>query len=151
MEVDEEAVIAAEVAKVWDAVDAYRLHMRQEAFHSMSPRWEDHNKVICQVITMEALPLGLRVDRQLEEPDEYKNQHSPTATKYSTTGTCVNPMALTSRTVTIQQHEDSRRWTTRRALHAKILRDTLTWDMLVAHGECIERFYPQTFDSEGQG
>ena len=66
---------------------------------------------------------------------------TPTKIKYTTTGTCVTLMGLTSMTITRHQRVDGGRWTTRRVSHMKTRRATLTWDMLLAQGECIKMCY----------
>ncbi len=60
IEVIKGEVVAAEAATVEALANAYRIRMRQEAFHSTSPRWEDPNKVMCQVLTIVALSLVSR-------------------------------------------------------------------------------------------
>ena len=124
VEVNKEEVVAAKAVMVENAVYAYILHTRQEAFPNMSPRWEAHNKVICQALTAVALPLGLQVDRPPADLDT-NTQCIQTTTKYSTTGTCVIPAVLMSRMVTIWQCAGKGRWTTRRAPHAIMHRHTL--------------------------
>ena len=67
VEVGKGEVVAAEAAAVEGVVDAYRICMCQEAFPNTSPKWENPNKVICRVLTMVALPLVSRGDRQPAE------------------------------------------------------------------------------------
>jgi hypothetical protein len=113
VEVDKWKVIAVEEDTVEAVADAYRIRTRQEAFSSTSPRWEDHNKVMCQVLTMVALSLVSCGDRQPAEAAA-KTQHTQTAKKYLTAGMCVIPKNLTSRTATIKLRAGKGRWTTRR-------------------------------------
>ena len=122
-------VVVPEGAAVEAVVDAYKIRMQQKAFPSTPPRWEDPNKVMCQVLTMVALPLVSRGDMQLAEVAT-KIQRTQTATKYSTTGTCVIPTDLTSRTATIQLRAGTGRWTTRRVSLAKMHRHTSMQNML---------------------
>ena len=149
IEVIKGEVVAAEAAIVEALADAYRIRTRQEAFHSTSPRWEDPNKVMCQVLTIVALSLVSRGDRQPAEVAA-KTQRTQTATKYSTTGMCVIPTGLTSRMATTQLHAGTGRWTPRRVSLTKMHRHTSTQDMLQSRRECIGTFYQQTFDGGGQ-
>ncbi len=99
-------------------------------------------------LTQLELPFHLLVDRPLPDGDD-ATRITPAAIKSTITGKCVIIMASTLTTITGQQHADGGRWTTRRVLHAKTHRATLTRDILLARGECIEMCYQQTSDGVG--
>ena len=132
--------------------DAHTMRTRThpEALPNTSPRWEDPSKIICRVSTMVSLSRLLQGDRQPAEVAT-KTQHTQTDTKYSTTGTYVIHVNLTSKTAIIQSHAETGRWITKRGSHAKMHKHTLMQDMLRPLGECIETFYQRTFDGGGRG
>jgi hypothetical protein len=140
-----------EAAMVEDVADVYKMrtHTHQEAFPNTSPRWEDPSKIKCRVSAMAALSQLSQGDRQPAEVAT-KTQRTQTNTKYSTTGTCVIPMDLTLRTATIQLRTGTGTWITRRVSFAKMHKHTSMQAMLQPLRECIETFYPRTFDGVGQ-
>jgi hypothetical protein len=142
-------VVATEAATMESMVDAYRIRAHQEAFSNTSPRWRTPTKLYARFLTMVALHLVLWGHKQPAEA-AVKTRHTQTNTKYSTTGTCVILMDLRLRMATIQLHAGSEKWTTRRVSHATMHRHTSMQDMLPSLGECIETFYPRTFDDVGR-
>ena len=60
-------VVATEAAAVEGVADVYKIRTRQKAFPNLPPRCEDPNKSIFLVLTMVALPLVLRGDKQPAE------------------------------------------------------------------------------------
>ena len=124
-------VVVTEAVDVEGVADAYKMrtHKHQQALPNTPPRWEDPSKIICHVSTIVAVYQLLQGDRQPAEVAA-KTKRTQTNTKYPTTGKCVIPTDLTSRTAIIQIRVGTKRWMTRRVSHVKMHKHTSMQDML---------------------